>query len=173
MIYVVRHGQTDWNLEGKYQGHQDIDINQQGVKQALEVKMLLKDVDIDIAYSSPLIRAVNTAKIIYDGSITLDDRLIERGNGDLEGRLKKDCHGLIDFSDPNDTRYGVEPLEHFRERINSFFEEILKKHKHKNILVVTHGGVTIYAKCFFDGEPTDGNYNSLIIQNCNILSFPN
>ena len=86
MIYVVRHGQTDWNLQGRCQGWHDIELNQTGIEQAEKLAKLLADVKFDVCFSSPLKRAVKTAQTIYDGNIILDQRIIERGNGELEGR---------------------------------------------------------------------------------------
>ena len=54
MIYIVRHGQTDWNVVGRYQGRKDIELNQKGIEQARKIKEQLKDVDFDLIFSSPL-----------------------------------------------------------------------------------------------------------------------
>jgi len=171
MIYLVRHGQTDWNLEGRNQGRTDIELNQSGINEAKTLALKLKNVNFDIVYSSPLKRAYKTAQIIYNGEIIKDSRLIERFNGELEGKTKS--NDLIDFADPNDIRYGVEPLNDFRKRITEFWKEITKKYLDKNVLVVTHAGVTIYSQAFFKGEPKDGNYINYKLKNCEILQFDN
>lgn len=173
MIYVIRHGQTDWNLEGRYQGSIDIELNNTGRKQALEIKEKLKDISFDKVFSSPLKRAYETASIIYSGKIIIDSRITERCNGELEGKDKKFYQGCINFADPKDTRFGVEPLPEFRKRILDFFDDITRDYKNMNILVVTHAGVSIYAKCYFDGEPKDGDYSKLITKNCEVLQFIN
>ena len=85
MIYVVRHGQTDWNIEHRIQGHQDIPLNDKGVEEANFLKDELSDIDFDLVFSSPLKRAYKTAEIITKKPIRIDDRLIERYNGKLEG----------------------------------------------------------------------------------------
>lgn len=86
MIYIVRHGQTDWNVEGKYQGRIDIELNVNGINQAKQISEKLKDIKFDKIFSSPLKRALQTAIIISGGDIIIDDRLIERSNGELEGK---------------------------------------------------------------------------------------
>ena len=58
-------------------------------------------------------------------------------------------------------------------RINEFFEEIMQKYRGKNVLIVTHAGVGIYARCFFEGEPQDGNYTNYKINNCGVLQYEN
>lgn len=171
MIYLVRHGQTDWNLQGKNQGQTDTELNQTGIEQAKVIAEQLKSIKFDVVLSSPLKRALKTAQIIYDGIITPDDRLIERCNGELEGCIGSNA--LINFADPNDTRYGVEPLPVFRKRITEFWDDVMKKYLGKNVLVVTHAGITIYSQAYFKGEPKDGNYSYYKVKNCEILQFEN
>ena len=173
MIYIVRHGQTDWNVEGRYAGRIDVDINEVGIEQAKETKKKLKDIKFDVVFSSPLKRAYNTAKIICDQNIIKDDRVIERSNGDLEGKLKTEVIVDIDFNDPLENRMNIEKITDFRKRIFDFFEEIVDKYKGNNVLVVTHAGVSIYARCFFEGDPEDGNYGSYKLKNCDVLIYDN
>lgn len=173
MIYIVRHGQTDWNKVGKIQGHTDIELNKQGEEQALIVKEKLKNIKFDKVFSSPLKRALKTAQIIYNGEIVSDDRLKERYNGELEGKTKNEIKDFPDFNDPNETSYGIEPLNDFRNRINNFIKEILTKYKNKNILIVSHAGVCIYTRCYFEGEPKDNQYENYRLNNCEILTYEN
>lgn len=172
MIYFVRHGQTDWNKIGKMQGHIDIELNNEGKQQAMIVKEKLSGVKFDMVFSSPLKRAVETAKIICDQEVLVDDRLIERCNGELEGKLKTEIEVLIDFNDQNETRFGIEPLNTFKARINDFLNETLKKYKDKNVLVVTHAGVCLYVRCYFEGEP-DNLYEKYKLNNGEFFSYKN
>lgn len=175
MIYIVRHGQTNWNLEGIYQGRIDIELNEKGIDQAKITKGKLDNVKFDKIFSSPLKRAYKTAQIICgeDANIIKDERLIERCNGELEGKLKNECVDAVDFTDPNERRYGIEPLLDFRKRIDDFLDEITKKYPGQNILVATHAGVSIYMKCYFEGEPEDGNYSKYKLKNCEVLTYNN
>lgn len=173
MIYIVRHGQTDWNVEGRNQGRTDIELNETGIKQAEETAKKLNGKKFDLAFSSPLKRAYKTAQIIWNGEIIPDERLIERCNGKLEGKLKSEYEGLVNFADPNESRHGVESLADFRRRITNFFDDILKNYPGKDILVVTHAGISIYAKCYFEGEPEDGNYSKYKLKNCEVLEYEN
>ena len=140
MIYIVRHGETDYNVEGRYGGRIDVELNAKGIEQAYAVKKVLKDIKFDIVISSPLKRAYKTATIITDTEITIDDRIIERDNGELEGKLKQDCPTNIDFNNLN-TGYGIESIIDFRKRIFNFLDEITKEYEGKNVLIVTHAGV--------------------------------
>lgn len=173
MIYIVRHGQTDLNVEGRYGGRIDAELNQVGIEQAEKIHEKLKNIKFDKVFSSPLKRAYITAKIICDNDIIIDKRIIERNNGDLEGKLKTEINIKIDFNDPNEKRFNIENIIDFRMRINEFFEEILQKYRGKNVLIVTHAGVGIYARCFFEGEPQDGNYTNYKINNCEVLQYEN
>ena len=173
MIYIVRHGQTDYNVEGRYGGRIDTPLNQKGIEQAYELHEKLKNIQFDIVFSSPLQRACKTAEIICKNKIIKDERIIERDNGELENKLKTEITDKIDFNDPNEKRYNIENIIDFRKRINDFFEEITKKYHGKNILVVTHAGVGIYARCFFEGEPQDRNYMQYKLNNCEVLQYKN
>lgn len=173
MIYIVRHGQTDWNLEGRYAGRIDVPLNDKGIEQANVIKEELKDIIFDKFFSSPLTRAYKTAQIISDNKIIKDNRIIERSNGDLEGKLKNEIMTKIDFNDPNEKQYNIESIIDFRERIKTFFDEITNLYEEKNILIVTHAGVGIYARCYFEGEPLDGDYSKYKIKNCEIIKYNN
>ena len=173
MIYFVRHGQTDWNKIGRIQGQTDIELNKHGEEQALVIKEKLKDIKFDKVFSSPLKRAFKTAQLICDSKIAVDNRLKERFNGELEGKLKNEITIFPDFNDPQETLYGIESLNSFKNRIKDFIEEILNKYKDKNVLVVTHAGICIYAKCYFEGEPKDNDYESYKLKNCDVLSYKN
>lgn len=88
MIYFVRHGETDYNLEGIVQGQLDIPLNNKGIHQAHELKNKLKVLDIDVIFSSPLLRAKQTAQIIHENlnvEIKYDERLKEFFAGNMQG----------------------------------------------------------------------------------------
>lgn len=97
-LYLVRHGQTDWNLQDKIQGWADVPLNDAGIKQAERLRDQLhkKNIIPDKVYASPLQRVRSTAKIITDGKqqIIIDERLMERNVGELEGRS---CREFFDF----------------------------------------------------------------------------
>ncbi len=87
-LYLVRHGETDWNLECKAQGQIDNPLNATGIRQAEELRDKIKDYKFDVCYCSPLKRAIQTMKIILgdrDLRTIYDDNLMERSFGSLEG----------------------------------------------------------------------------------------
>lgn len=174
MIYIVRHGQTDWNVVGRFQGRKDISLNETGIKQAEELKDKLNNIKFDKVISSPLKRALETAKIITNDSnnIILDERIIERCNGELEGKLKTEVDQNIDFNDP-EVKYGIESITDFRNRIFDFCKELENNYKNQNILVVTHAGVGIYMRCYFEGEPEENNFKQYKLKNGEVIIYNN
>lgn len=173
MIYIVRHGQTDWNVEGRYGGRVDIPLNEKGLTQAKELKDKFKDIKLDVVITSPLIRTIQTANEITDKEKIIDERIIERSNGELEGKLKSEITEVIDFNDPNEKRYNIESIVDFRRRIFDFLDDITEKYKGKNVLVVTHAGVGLYMRTYFEGEPPSGNYADYKLKNCEYLEYEN
>lgn len=171
MIYVVRHGETDWNKSGKMQGRTDIELNDTGRLQAEKVRDELSGVKFDFVFSSPLKRAVQTAEIITGSEPVTDYRLIEKGQGLLEGVDLDEIKRLKLMPSYSDEDYGVEPWSSVKERINSFFDEKSELFKGKNALIVTHGAACVRIRVRFEGEPEDGNYFSLIPPNCKCLVY--
>jgi broad specificity phosphatase PhoE len=87
-LILVRHGETIWNREGRVQGFSDIDLSDVGVQQARQLALSLKDAPILSIYSSPLIRAQSTARIIneyHHAPLYSEPGLMEMDQGDFEG----------------------------------------------------------------------------------------
>ena len=173
MLYIVRHGQTDWNKLGKNQGQTDIPLNEVGRNQAMELKEILKDYKFDLVFSSPLKRAHETATIIAGDNVIIDDRLKERGNGLLEGMVINEIQEIIqkeniDFNNLDEDRFGIESLRHMEERVNSFLDEICNKYKGKDILIVAHAGTIINIRYYFEKT-----YDTELLKNCEVLKYNN
>lgn len=80
MLYIMRHGKTEWNKKKKLQGRTDIPLCREGIEMAEKAREEYKEVHLDICYCSPLIRARKTAEILLEGRnvpIVTDDRLKE------------------------------------------------------------------------------------------------
>lgn len=173
MIYIVRHGTTDYNLEGRLQGQLDIELNEQGVKDALETANILKAVNVDEIYTSDLKRAYKTAKIIslsHDtGGVINDRRLREIYLGKWQGKTydflrANDPDYCVFYDNPINYRGNVpEPYNEVVWRLNSFFNDVDET---KDVVVVTHGFViyTFLKENF--GENVGGP-----IKNCEIIKY--
>ncbi len=174
-LYIARHGQTDWNVEQKVQGKADIVLNEKGYEQAEEVAKKLLNENIELIICSPLKRAMETANIINKNrniDIIYDDRISERDFGEFEGRKKEtfDYQGLWSYK--NNNKYDkVENIQDFFKRIYNFLDDIKVKFKGKNILLVTHGGVSIPVNCYFNGIPEYDNLLNLALKNCEYSEY--
>lgn len=154
-MYVVRHGETQWNVEKKVQGHADIELNDKGKAQAQDLGSVLQDIHFDAVFSSDLLRAKQTAEIaLLQKNITIQttQALRERYFGRLQGKnwAKKDAElqllwGKISrLTDEERTKYdlvGVENDENIINRFIPFLREIAVAYTGKTVLVVTHNGV--------------------------------
>ena len=91
-IIMVRHGETDWNKEGRFQGQIDIPLNENGKIQAKQASEYLKEISFNKAYSSSMVRPFETAKIILDNDLKINkiDNLKEISHGLWEGKLEKE-----------------------------------------------------------------------------------
>ena len=88
MLYIMRHGKTEWNKKKKLQGRTDIPLCREGIEMAEKAREEYKDVHLDVCYCSPLVRARKTAEIVLGGRnipIIPDDRLKEMSFGEYEG----------------------------------------------------------------------------------------
>lgn len=150
-VYLVRHGETEWNRLKKFQGQLNSDLTDIGIEQAKALGKYLEkeNIDFDFVYSSPQERAYNTAKLIKeDFQIITDSRLMEMAFGKWEGMdvelIKEESaenfHNFFNSSDKYDHRpHEAESFESLEARIRLFLDEIKEKYKGKNVLVVSHG----------------------------------
>lgn len=153
MLYLMRHGLTDWNKARKLQGRTDIPLNDEGREMARRAAEEYKDMYFDICFVSPLKRAVETAEILLNGRdipIIKDDRLKEMGFGDYEGMVasfeKPDCPINIIFMHPE--RYtapigGAETFDELFKRTGAFLKEAAEplEAQGKKVLIVGHGAM--------------------------------
>ncbi len=174
MIYFVRHGQTDWNLQQKLQGRADIPLNENGIAQAQQIAKQLCDVKFHKVFCSPLKRALQTCQTITNCPIVADDRLIEREFGEFEGlTLERFDNCKFWNSSLNQQFDRAESVFQVIERVYDFLNEVTTKYSGQNVLVVCHGGVGMVFQSYFLGKPADGNYYKYLVGNCQVLTFPN
>ena len=143
MIYFIRHGETDYNKQHRYQGHLDIPLNENGIMQAENARDELAGFVFDEIYSSPLSRARKTAEIINEkqgAELVFDDRLKEIYGGTSQGQcLDKWSEDEVKELHENPKKFGAESSQELCLRVEEFFKEI--EDSDKNILIVAHGGV--------------------------------
>lgn len=146
-VFLVRHGATLWNLEKRAQGHADIDLNEEGHKQAATVASDLSRMDIDAVYASDLKRAVDTATPIaaaHGLEVVVDKDLREIDQGDWEGLTADQIRERWpDLWGPNrhyNERPGGESPQLVRARALAAVERAVRSHPDGRIVVVSHGG---------------------------------
>ena len=145
-LWLIRHGETDWNLEGRYQGQTDIPLNATGRAQAFAFAGELKGVVFDAIYASDLQRAAETARILANRlnmPLNLDARLREIRHGEWEGRLVAEV--LKDQVDPRRTdpenfhAPGGETLRQVADRMMAAADDLDHIYSNGKVLVVAHG----------------------------------
>lgn len=174
-ILLTRHGQTEWNALKKVQGKADIELNKNGIEQANNIKVILKNENIDLIVCSPLTRAMQTAKIINNGRnlpIVFDERLSERNFGEFEGMSNTDFDYESFWSYKQNIEYQkAENIREFFQRVYSFLDDIHLKYKNKRILLVAHGGISIPVYCYFNGIPDKDTLLGLALENCEVAKY--
>ena len=143
--YFVRHGETDWNREGRLTGHSDIGLNASGREQARAAAEQLRPRNIELVISSDLVRARETAAVIageLGAELVTDAGFRERNFGELEGRHRDDLDSEL-FNrmrlDPEFTPAAGESLAALEERISEALARHRDSPRHQNVVVVSHG----------------------------------
>lgn len=141
-FFLVRHGETDWNLVGRIQGATDIPLNDTGRAQAAATGVKMQGRNWDAIVCSPLSRASETAHIIAEQlglpEPTAIDGIVERNYGDAEGMTGPEVEALY----PNDAPVpGRETRAQVKERVLAAMHRLAKDFPGKNVIVVAHGGV--------------------------------
>lgn len=164
ILYLARHGETFWNKVQRFQGHLDSDLTRLGEQQSEKIATALIQETIDLVITSPLGRAIATAKVCQKSlqvEMVLDDGLIERNLGVWQGQCLNDIalepnydEILHHFTDVSPV--GGESSQACGQRIFSTFKAIVTTHQAKKILAIFHGEAL---RCFllFIGQQLDGN----------------
>ena len=175
ILYLIRHGQTDWNKGRKLQGRTDIPLNENGRAVAELTREGFKEIPFDMAFTSPLKRARETAEIILAGRnipIIDDERVIEVNFGEYEG---------CDFDLPDEyiqnffsapekyfSIHGTETMESIFGRMQSFLQDLYQNEElqDKTILVSTHGAALSGLLTVIKGNPVDKYWAGGLHKNC-------
>ncbi len=180
-IFVVRHGETDFNKDGKYLGRIDESLNCSGITQAKELAVFLKDLNIEIIYCSPLKRAIETANFIksqLNCGIIVDESFIERSLGIYEGLTKNEIkYKYPDLFNKNITRIfdnappEGEIINQVIERVFNGLQKINDEKRYSNILIVTHGFVAKAINKFFNEKITEEEFFNFNLKNAEIIKY--
>ena len=180
MLYIIRHGKTDWNDLHKLQGRTDIPLNDEGRQMAERAREEYRDVHFDVCFCSPLVRARETAEILLKGrdiEIRTDERLREMSFGSYEGQENSfdipDCPINVLFFHPEqytDPPGGAESLDALFERTGAFLRECVDPllAEGKDVLIVGHGAMNSSIVCRVKGLPRE-KFWSAGIENCKLM----
>lgn len=139
-ICIIRHGETDWNVAGRLQGRENIPLNQNGKLQAERCGLVLHNSKWKAIFTSPLLRAKQTADIISDilniNEIYEDDDLIERDYGKASGLTQEERAALF----PDGKYDDIENWEMLRDRVNGAVIRSADKFYPDDIIIISHGG---------------------------------
>lgn len=182
-LYLIRHGQTVWNEMGKLQGRADIELNENGRRVAGELGLKLDNVDFDVIYSSPLIRAYETACLIRGHRnirIIRDERLVEinfgAGEGDSWAAWNKPESPFNAFFTDTASYIppeGGESLEEIMARTKDFVQTELEPacSKLKRVMVVAHGALNSALMCYLENNGKDHFWGKGLQKNCQASVF--
>lgn len=141
VVGLLRHGQTDWNIDFRLQGITDIPLNSTGIAQAVSAAEALDGADWDFVASSPLERARDTARIVAEKigipEVNILDLLLERSFGEAEGLT----HAEWKASFPDGMPPGGESLDELRRRSHELLGKILEQYRGTRVLAVSHGAL--------------------------------
>ena len=178
-LFLVRHGETDWNIERRLQGQVDIQLNEFGRKLAVKTGMELSNISFDVCFTSPLKRAKETAELILDGKavpIIDDERIIEMAFADWEGKhCSKERWEVPDsfqkfFDDPANFEPAPEgeSFEQVKERTGRFLEwlYVQKEYESSNVLITTHGAALAGLLNNIKGESIEKYWGVGVHKNC-------
>lgn len=178
-LYLVRHGETDWNKQRRIQGQVDIPLNEFGKSLAVKTAAGLKDIPFAVCYSSPLGRAVETAKLILSGRdvpVITDERIEEMAFGEWEGRCcSKEGWNLPErfrafFDDPEhyEPAEGGEDFAAVRARVGEFLSWLCaqKQYQGENILIATHGAALSGMLNYIKEKPLAEYWGQGVHKNC-------
>lgn len=156
-IILIRHGETTWNIEGRYQGQEDTPLSPRGIAQGKRAAEALKDIPIDVCIASPLSRARDTCRFAADFHglpVLTDERLTEISHGAWEGVLAEEIAARYPkefrlwHTRPNLVQMpGGENLEDVRRRARAAFDDIAAKYDGKTVLAAAHDAVNKVILC--------------------------
>ncbi len=147
-LIMIRHGETNWNVTGRYQGQADPPLNSKGIEQARQLAEKLADVKIELIFTSPLQRAAQTAQIIATHlqiPVYTDMRFAEIHQGDWQSRLRSEIENLYpDLFERWETEPwqvtppGGEPLLEVQKRVFAAVDDIIEQYPTQHVGLVTH-----------------------------------
>lgn len=175
LLYVIRHGETDYNRNGRYQGQSDVPLNGEGRSQCRALAARMSAIPLDVVYTSDLSRAQECARMIAgDHTVVLDTRLREVNVGRCTGLTvaeiaarEPDYYAAMK-ADPDSTPFpGGESAHDVKQRTLEVFAAIRARYPQGQVAVVTHGGVIKLLVGEVLGLPMSERHR-MVLENCGL-----
>ncbi len=181
-LFVIRHGETDFNERGSYLGRIDAPLNAVGIEQAEQLAEKTRNLNIEIIYCSPLKRAIETAECIktkHACEIIINNFFIERSLGIYEGLTKDEAKNACpDVYARNITRIfneappDGETIDEVIRRVFVGLNEIKNQKDFFNILVSTHGFIAKVINKYFHPHISEQDFFNFSLSNAEIIKYP-
>lgn len=151
-VLLIRHGETDWNAEGRWQGHAPVPLNEAGLQQSAALGRYLAQngYTLDAIYSSDLPRAAQTAAAVAQAlglMVQTDARFRESDLGEWQGMTRAEVQAwdgerfaAFEADWFHNTRPGGESMQQVQQRMRAGFDEVSARHPDQTVAIVTHGG---------------------------------
>ena len=180
ILYVVRHGESESNLQGKYGGHYDTPLTPKGLGQAKQLAEKLNEINFEIMITSSLIRARQTAQIVnevFNVPLVVSDEFKERNMGVYEGLTQEEITEKYPnlwerkcTRQWNDAPTNGETYQQFDERITKALLNLEKEYPEKSVLLVTHGFVSRIINRYYKNLSFD-EMHDFDLKNCEIAEY--
>ena len=156
MLFLIRHGETEWNKQKRRQGRRDVPLNEDGRAQMRRCGELLSSLSVDAILTSPLSRAVESAEILSEhlgfekNDIRREPGFIERDFGDIDGMTQAELRA---YRARGGNQEHIEPLYQVRSRMMQAILQVARQKKHRHVLIVSHSAAikSVFARLY--GKP--------------------
>ena len=179
-LYVVRHGQTDYNLENRYAGSTDVPLSAVGLQQAEQLALRLRGTPMDILVCSPLLRARQTAAAVQAATglpLVLAEAFAERNLGLYEGRTRAQIQAELPalwarnlLHQADDAPPGGESVRQFDARVTAGLEALHAAYAGQRVLLICHGYVSRLIHRYYHGL-TYQEMNRFLLDNCEVAVY--
>lgn len=180
LLHLTRHGETEYNVLGRYCGSTDIPLNETGIAQARELANRLLSMKFDVIVSSPMLRARQTSDIVCSSlnmPYSVSKYFTERNMGVYEGLTREEAKERYPnmwnrqcTSKPDDAPDGGETLRQACGRIDNGMEQLIQEYKDKCVLLICHGFAARAVHRFCNNLSFE-EMGSFILGNCNVVSY--
>ena len=175
-IYLMRHGETDYNKKDLIQGMVDIPLNETGEEQSVAAHKKIEKISFDAIYASPLCRAIRTGELatgLNPNTFIVDERIREIAFGEAEAQpkcqIKDTMRKFFDEPQNYEPGTGADSFSELSDRVTGFLKELVEK-PYENVLVLSHGA-SIASMLLFICRKELKDFWSFVLTNCCVIEI--